>query len=52
MAKLTDGMTELEITPRRYTDMEDDPFIYSYFELSKGGKCCARNFSAVLLKSE
>ncbi|KXZ13068.1 hypothetical protein P4T89_10015 [Bacillus nakamurai] len=32
--------------------MEDDPFVYSYFELSKGGKGCARNFSAVLLKSE
>lgn len=52
MAKIKDGCLELELTPRRYQEMDDDPFILSIFELLENKKAIVRNFSAVLLESE
>ncbi|OQV45468.1 hypothetical protein B5M57_01105, partial [Bacillus velezensis] len=47
-----DSCLELEITPRRYYEAEDDPFISTMFELLEPNKVIARDYSAVLLESE
>ncbi|MGO5677331.1 WapI family immunity protein [Bacillus subtilis] len=52
MAKIKDDCLELELTPRRYQEMDDDPFILSIFELLENKKAIVRDFSAVLLESE
>lgn len=52
MAKIKDDCLELELTPRRYQQMDDDPFILSIFELLENKKAIVRDFSAVLLESE
>ncbi|MGX4255681.1 WapI family immunity protein [Bacillus velezensis] len=52
MAKIGDGCLELEITPRRYQEAEDDPFISTMFELLEHNKAIVRDYSAVLLESE
>ncbi|MCY7803643.1 hypothetical protein P9D60_01040 [Bacillus spizizenii] len=54
MAKIRDDCLELELelTPRRYQEMDDDPFILSIFELLENKKAIIRDFSAVLLESE
>ncbi len=52
MARIGDGCLELEITPRRYYEAEDDPFISTMFELLEPNKVIARDYSAVLLESE
>ncbi|TLF54209.1 hypothetical protein FEL32_20900, partial [Bacillus spizizenii] len=52
MARIRDDCLELELTPRRYQEMDDDPFILSIFELLENNKAIVRDFSAVLLESE
>ncbi|WP_089172709.1 immunity protein WapI [Bacillus subtilis] len=52
MAKIKDDCIELELTPRRYQELDDDPFILSVFELLENKKAVVRDFSAVLLESE
>ncbi|MCY9187748.1 hypothetical protein [Bacillus mojavensis] len=52
MAKIRDDCLELVLTPRRYQEMDDDPFILSILELLENKKACIRDFSAVLLESE
>lgn len=52
MAKIKDDCLELELTPRRYQEMDDDPFILSIFELLENKKAIVRDYSAVLLESE
>ncbi|QDF57844.1 yxxG [Bacillus velezensis] len=46
MAKIGDGCLELEITPRRYQEAEDDPFISTMFELLEHNKAIVRDYSA------
>ncbi|MEC0597170.1 hypothetical protein P8835_01530 [Bacillus spizizenii] len=52
MARIRDDCLELELTPRRYQEMDDDPFILFIFELLENNKAIVRDFSAVLLESE
>lgn len=52
MAKIRDDCLELDITPRRYQEAEDDPFISTMFELLEHNKVIARDYSAALLESE
>ncbi|TDO15617.1 hypothetical protein DFO69_0210 [Bacillus subtilis] len=52
MAKIKDDCLELELTPRRYQKMDDDPFILSIFELLDNKKALVRHVSAVLLENE
>lgn len=52
MAKIRDDRLELDITPRRYQEAEDDPFISTMFELLEHHKVIARDYSAALLESE
>ena len=43
---------ELDITPRRYQEAEDNPLISTMFELLEHNKVIARDYSAALLESE
>ncbi|MFW2946706.1 WapI family immunity protein [Bacillus velezensis] len=52
MAKIRDDCLELDITPRRYQEAGDDPFISTMFELLEHNKVIARDYSAALLESE
>ncbi|MEL3985771.1 hypothetical protein AAE038_11790 [Bacillus velezensis] len=52
MAKIRDDCLELDITPRRYQEAEDNPFISTMFELLEHNKVIARDYSAALLESE
>lgn len=52
MAKIRDDCLELQLTPRRYQEAEDDPFISTMFELLEPNKVIARDYSAALLESE
>ncbi|OCB93142.1 Immunity protein WapI [Bacillus amyloliquefaciens] len=52
MAKIRDDCLELDITPRRYQESEDDPFISTMFELLEHNKVITRDYSAALLESE
>lgn len=52
MAKIRDDCLELDITPRRYQEAEDDPFISTMFELLEHNKVITRDYSAALLESE
>ena len=52
MAKIRDDCLELDITPRRYQEAEDNPLISTMFELLEHNKVIARDYSAALLESE
>ncbi|MCC9021917.1 hypothetical protein [Bacillus nakamurai] len=51
MAKIGDGCLELEITPRRYHEAEDDPFISTMLELLEHNNADIRDRSIISRQS-